>query len=103
LQWAVTSEACYVLTMMVLKISLGIFFARIIVKRWHFIVIYVTVGTCVFSSAAAFFYVFFRCGPDLDNYVMQQLADQCTPVKLDLFIAYQQGVYQLTLGNMYSC
>jgi hypothetical protein len=79
---------------MVLKISLGIFFARIIVRRWHYIFIYVTVGVSIFSSATAFFYVWFRCGADLDDYVIRQLADQCTPHKLDLFMAYQQGTYE---------
>ncbi|KAF1831671.1 hypothetical protein BDW02DRAFT_40534 [Decorospora gaudefroyi] len=92
-KWAVASEACYVLTMMVLKISLGIFFARIVVQRWHLMSIYVTVGVNIFSSAAAFFYVFFRCGANLDKYVVHQLAGRCTPHRLDLFMAYQQAAF----------
>lgn len=74
-----------------LKVSLGIFFARIVVKPWQIGIIYVNVGFNVFSSAAAFFYCLFRCGPNLDNYVLQQLADECTPQTLDRFVAYQQA------------
>jgi hypothetical protein len=87
----VISEATYVIAMMMLKISLGIFFARIVVKTWHVGLIYVNVGVNIFSSAAAFFYVLFRCGANIDNYVMQQLANRCTPRTLDRFIAYQQA------------
>jgi hypothetical protein len=79
------------MAMMTLKISLGIFFARIIVKPWQLGLIYVNVGINIFSSAAAFFYCLFRCGADLDNYVIQQLYDRCTPQTLDRFVAYQQA------------
>jgi hypothetical protein len=77
--------------MMMLKISLGIFFARIVVKPWQMGLIYVNVGVNVFSSAATFFYCLFRCGPNIDDYVVQQLLDKCTPRTLDRFMAYQQA------------
>ncbi|KAH7389776.1 hypothetical protein BKA66DRAFT_510809 [Pyrenochaeta sp. MPI-SDFR-AT-0127] len=92
-KWVVVSEATYVLAMMVLKISLGIFFARIIIKPWQFVLIYITVGVNIFSSAAAFFYCLFRCGPNLDKYVMQQLSNKCAPRPLDRFMAYQQAAF----------
>jgi hypothetical protein len=79
------------MAMMTLKISLGIFFARIIIKPWQTGLIYINVGVNVFSSAAAFFYVFFRCGPNLEDYVIQQLMNKCTPRTLDRFVAYQQA------------
>lgn len=77
--------------MMIVKISLGIFFARIVVARWHIMLIYWTVGVNVFSAASAFFYVIFRCGANVDRYVLQQLKDQCAPRGLDRFMAYQSG------------
>jgi hypothetical protein len=79
------------MAMMMLKISLGIFFARIIIKPWQTGLIYINVSVNVFSSAAAFFYVLFRCGPNLDDYVTQQLMNKCMPRALDRFIAYQQA------------
>lgn len=80
------------MTIMIVKISLAIFFTRIIVKRCHFILIYVTVGINILSSGTAFFYCFFRCGANLDKYAINQIMNRCTPRELDLFIAYQQGM-----------
>jgi hypothetical protein len=79
------------MTVMIVKISLAIFFARIIVRRNHFVLVYITVGVNVLSSISAFFYCFFRCGPSLDEYAINQLMDRCTPRAIDLFMAYQQG------------
>lgn len=79
------------MAMMTVKISLGIFFARIVAAQWHIMLIYVTIGINVFSSAVAFFYVIFRCGSNVDRYVLQQLKDQCAPRGLDRFMAYQSG------------
>jgi hypothetical protein len=89
--WLTLSTRSDILAIMVLKISLGIFFARIVVKSWQLILIYTTVGINIFSSATALFYCFFRCGPNLNKYVMQQLMDRCTSKGLDLFISYQQA------------
>jgi hypothetical protein len=79
------------MTVMTLKISLGIFFARIVVAPWQLTTIYVTVGVNIFSSTASFFYVIFRCGVDLDVYVYKQLYNNCTPRALDRFFAFQQA------------
>jgi len=92
-KWVVVSEAAYVVAMMMVKVSLGIFFARIVVKPWQLGIIYVNVGVNVFSSAAAFFYVLLRCGSNIDKYVEQQLLDKCTPPALDRFVAYQQAAF----------
>jgi hypothetical protein len=47
----VVSEATYVVAMMMLKISLGIFFARIVVKPWQMGLIYVNVGVSKWRCA----------------------------------------------------
>ncbi|KAI8932863.1 hypothetical protein NX059_010344 [Plenodomus lindquistii] len=90
-KWAVVSEALYLMAMMTLKISLGIFFARIVIKPWHHMLIYTTVGVTIISSVASFFYCLFRCGANLNQYVLQQLQKKCTTQKLDLFMAYQSA------------
>ncbi|KAF2008983.1 hypothetical protein BU24DRAFT_402303 [Aaosphaeria arxii CBS 175.79] len=89
--WVIVGQATYLQTVMFVKISLGIFFARIVVDRWHLLTIYVTVGLNIVSSTASFFYVLLRCGPNLDNYVYRQLAWKCTPRPLDRFFAYQSA------------
>jgi len=92
-KWVVVSEATYIMAMMMLKISLGIFFARIVVKPWQIGIIYVNVGVNIFSSAAAFFYCLFRCGSNIEKYVEQQMSNRCTPQALDRFVAYQQAAF----------
>ncbi|KAL5445582.1 hypothetical protein PMIN06_008022 [Paraphaeosphaeria minitans] len=64
---AVGSEATYIATVMMLKISVGILFARIVVQRWQLVVIYTTIVISCISASASFFYCLFRCGPDLDE------------------------------------
>jgi hypothetical protein len=79
------------MTMMTLKISLGIFFARIVIKPWQVGLIYANVGVNILSSLGAFFFCLFRCGLDIDNYVLLQVAGMCTTRTLDRFFAYQQA------------
>ncbi|EMD58572.1 hypothetical protein COCSADRAFT_264020 [Bipolaris sorokiniana ND90Pr] len=90
---ATVSESSYVLTMMLIKISLAIFFARIVVKRWHLTVICVFVTLSIISSICTYLYIFLRCGPDLDQYLIRELIRDCTPIQLDIFMAYQQAVF----------
>ncbi|KAH7128816.1 hypothetical protein B0J11DRAFT_578987 [Dendryphion nanum] len=90
-KWVIISEAAYLITVMVLKISLGIFFARIVIQRWQLLTIHCTVGINVVSSIASLFYVIFRCGSNPDNYVYQQLEWKCAPRVLDRFFAYQSA------------
>ena len=89
----VASEATYIVTILILKISLGLFFARIIAKRWQLHVIYVTLTVTALSSVSALFYCIFRCGADLDNYALRQLVNECTPRGLDRFFAYQHAAF----------
>ncbi|KAF1927167.1 uncharacterized protein M421DRAFT_66014 [Didymella exigua CBS 183.55] len=91
--WVVVSEATYLIAMMMVKISLGIFFARIVVAPWHLMLIYVTIGVNALSSVSAFFYCVFRCGSNVENYVMQQLKMKCTSRGLDRFVAYQSATF----------
>jgi hypothetical protein len=48
--------------MVFLKISLGIFFHRALVRRWHKWVIYVTVTVSTVFGIAYFFFSIFQCG-----------------------------------------
>lgn len=93
IQFTIVGEATYLLTIMMLKISLAIFFARIVIKPWQLFTIYITVGVNILSSLSSFFYVLLRCGPNLNIYVYKQLAYECTPDPLDRFFAYQQAAF----------
>ncbi|KAF2715623.1 hypothetical protein K504DRAFT_367257 [Pleomassaria siparia CBS 279.74] len=91
--WTMVGEGTYVVTTMMLKISLGIFFARIVVARWQLMTIYVTVAVNICSSLSAFLYALLRCGTNLELYVYKQIENSCTPQVLDRFFAYQQAVF----------
>lgn len=92
-KWVIVSEVTYLIAMMTVKISLGIFFARIVIASWHLTLIYVTIGVNVLSSTASFFYCILRCGPNVDRYVLQQLQKNCTSRGLDRFMAYQSATF----------
>ncbi|KAA8620946.1 hypothetical protein PtrSN002B_005341 [Pyrenophora tritici-repentis] len=91
--WVFMSECGYIMSMMIIKVSVCIFFARIVVKRAHFIIIYVTAGVNIGSSLTAFFYCLFRCGPDLSIYILNEFTNNCTSASTDLFMGYQQGAF----------
>ncbi|KAF1994553.1 hypothetical protein P154DRAFT_28509 [Amniculicola lignicola CBS 123094] len=89
--WMIVGETTYLLTVMILKLSLGIFFARIVVNQWHLWTIYLTVSINILSSVASFFFVILRCGGDLNEYVYRQLRNDCTSRSWNRFFAFQQA------------
>ncbi|KAF1954760.1 hypothetical protein CC80DRAFT_115359 [Byssothecium circinans] len=92
-KWVIASEASYIITIFVLKISLAIFFMRIVVEQWHRALVYTTVAICAISSISAFFYAIFRCGPDVAHYASLQLQNACMSRTVDRFFAYQQAAF----------
>ncbi|KAF2749559.1 hypothetical protein M011DRAFT_513691 [Sporormia fimetaria CBS 119925] len=92
-KWAIVGQATYIVTIMMLKTSVAIFFARIVIKPWQLWTIYITTGVNIISSAAAFFYALLRCGPDLDNYAFRQLQNKCMPRSVDRFFAFEQAAF----------
>jgi hypothetical protein len=62
LQYVQLSEVFYILTTTMLKISLGLFFLRVLTKRWQRVLFHVVLGI---SATYGFFYVLssiFACG-----------------------------------------
>ena len=77
--------------MVTIKISVALYFARIVVEKWHFKYICTVVGINLMSSIAAFFFTIFRCGTNMDEYALKQVLEQCGTKNLDRFMAYQLG------------
>jgi len=69
IQWLLVTEQFYTITMVTLKISLGIFFHRAVVRKWHKWTIYITVAVSTLFGIAYFFFSIFQCG--LFNTVME--------------------------------
>jgi hypothetical protein len=63
--------------MVILKISLGIFYLRIVVSRWHKITVYATVGIATIYTCYYFFAILFSCGLP-GNFLANALQGKCT-------------------------
>jgi hypothetical protein len=61
-QILMVAECTYVVTMITLKISLAIFFLRIIIEPWQRIAIYVILTIATTGGVIYFFYTIFGCG-----------------------------------------
>ncbi|KAF2437130.1 hypothetical protein EJ08DRAFT_13952 [Tothia fuscella] len=60
--WLLVCETFYIITMLTLKISLAIFFLRILLRPWQRRVVYTAVTISTIFSTAYFFFAVFQCG-----------------------------------------
>ncbi|KAL6707453.1 hypothetical protein ACN47E_004023 [Coniothyrium glycines] len=85
------SEVFYVLTTTLLKISLGLFFLRILTKRWQVRIFHAILGT---SATYGLFYVFvtiFQCGDPAKVADSLLASPKCLPGPLLLTTGYLYG------------
>ncbi|KAM0713434.1 hypothetical protein Q7P37_010396 [Cladosporium fusiforme] len=83
--YILAAYALYAATMVIFKISLGIFYLRIIVARWQKILLYVTVGASTVYGIFFFFMILFQCGSP-NNFLRNALTDRCMGSRYDHFI-----------------
>lgn len=85
-QWLLTAESFYVLTMLVLKISLALFFLRIMVKPWQQRVVYIAITVSSLVSIGYFFFAVFQCGYTSGSawvFFVRKLTNKCvTPTQI---------------------
>ncbi|KAF2492430.1 hypothetical protein BU16DRAFT_114088 [Lophium mytilinum] len=91
IDWTIASEALYVVTICFLKISLGIFFNRIVVKPWQKTLVLVVVIVSTVQCTANFFFVIFRCGTPVGDYLIKQLAGECATRRTNLILLYMHA------------
>lgn len=70
--------------MVILKISLAIFYLRIVVARWQKLTIYATVGIATIFGTYYFFAVLFECGMPAD-FLYKALHNECSGSKQTRF------------------
>jgi hypothetical protein len=80
----------YLITQIALKLSLGLFFLRVVIRKGHrrFVI-----ATMVFSTVVNLFHIFFvtfRCG-DPRHFFDRQIKDQCISNTATVALAYQQA------------
>lgn len=79
--------------MLVLKISLALFFLRIMVKPWQKRVVYVAITISTLVSTAYFFFAIFQCGYPSNAWVffISKITDKCiTPTQI-IAVSYTHG------------
>ncbi|KAF2143414.1 uncharacterized protein K452DRAFT_268925 [Aplosporella prunicola CBS 121167] len=101
-QWIVVSEACYISTTMLLKISIGIFFLRIISKPWQKNLIIATIVLTIIVSGFFFFFVIFMCG-NPKYFLIRYVTGRCAPRSVLLALAYTHTIWNMAIDWVYAC
>jgi len=63
--------------MAILKISLGIFYLRLVVSRWHKVIVYATVSIAAIYGSYYFFAILFSCGKP-PHFLANALRGKCS-------------------------
>jgi hypothetical protein len=72
-------EAFYIITIIFLKLSLGVFFLRIVIQPWQTRVVQVTVAIASLVGLMYFFFAIFQCGAPISgpSFWEKTLAREC--------------------------
>ncbi|KIW04482.1 uncharacterized protein PV09_04241 [Verruconis gallopava] len=102
--WLQVSLGSYVATMLVLKISIAIFYLRVMVKSWQRRVICGTLGLVTIFSIAYFFFAILQCGPTVDpiKFMNRKLGGQCVSDAKILGASYAQGAITSVTDIIYA-
>ncbi len=86
------SEAFYILTMVLLKLSFSFFFLRIFIERWAVWTIKAVAAITVITGCVYLLEIAFQCGAPITMpaFWEKMVAHKCTPDKMTLAFAYSQ-------------
>jgi hypothetical protein len=84
------NEVFYLLTQIFLKISLGLFFLRVVIRTGQRRFIIATIAFCTIINTYHIFFVIFRCG-DPRMVAENQHAGKCVASHIGLALAYEQA------------
>ncbi|KAK7562411.1 hypothetical protein IWX49DRAFT_554298 [Phyllosticta citricarpa] len=87
IHWVIVSETMYVVTAMTVKLSLGVFFLRILIRPWQRCFVYAVMVLTTLLSVFFFFNLIFMCGNPKD-YLVRYVADECAPRDVQRALAY---------------
>jgi hypothetical protein len=94
IQWLLVTEDFYVLTMICLKISLSLFFLRVLLQQWERRIIYVVVTLSTLFGIGYFFVAVFQCGiyKDAFDFWTKLISNQCITPPQVLGVSYTYAV-----------
>jgi hypothetical protein len=82
--------------MMAIKISLGLFFLRIMTRRWQRYIVYAVMIASTIVAIGSFFFTTFQCGvPKADEFIRKQLSGKCQTKQQIFALTYSQSVVNL--------
>jgi hypothetical protein len=88
--WVLVAEVAYLITILFLKVSLGLFFLRVIQVKWQRKVVYATmIISTIVQTYHAFFYVF-SCG-NPKYYAEHMIERTCISKRIQVDLAYEQA------------
>jgi hypothetical protein len=95
----IAAECLYIWCMMFVKLSLGLFFLRIVVETWQRKVVYIMVASSWVVGIAYFWYAIFQCGIPNGNGIAEwetRLNDQCgSPTSVVLGVSYAHAIVNM--------
>ena len=99
-----TLEGFYIITMIAFKISVAVFFMRVVVRPAHRYAVYVATGISVVSGLAYLFFAIFRCGVPTSGtvYLMRKLLKQCASSNTVLAMGYGHAAFVASTDWFYS-
>jgi hypothetical protein len=89
-QWTLVAEVFYLITILFLKLSLGLFFLRVLLRRWQRNVVYVAMVSSVIINTYHCFFVVFSCG-NPKYYLENTVRKQCVGKRIEIGLAYEQA------------
>ncbi|KAF2083946.1 hypothetical protein K490DRAFT_50332, partial [Saccharata proteae CBS 121410] len=101
MRWILLDEVFYILTAWVLKLSLGVFFLRIIIRPWQRYMVYATMVISTLTSLFFFFFIIFMCGNPGD-YLIRYVTGQCAPHDVQLALTYTHAGINLVMDWMFA-
>ncbi|RDI83214.1 hypothetical protein Vi05172_g6947 [Venturia inaequalis] len=88
--YTLVAEVFYLMTIMFLKISLGLFFLRVVSKKWQRKVVYATMFLSTIINIYHTVFVVFSCGSP-QHYLERMIQMKCVRKSVELGLAYEQA------------
>ncbi|KAF2155896.1 hypothetical protein K461DRAFT_318551 [Myriangium duriaei CBS 260.36] len=101
-QYLFATFCIYIVCSVALKISLMLFFLRIIILPWQRWTLYICTGAFALFGTGFFFETLFECGAPT-KYLMHRLSNKCLPKdKIGIPLAYSHGVLNAVVDWIYT-
>jgi hypothetical protein len=90
IQLLTVAEVFYILSVMVLKMSLAVFFLRIALNFWHRMIIYTAVSVSTVYSVGMFLFAVFQCGyyKSALEFITKRFSGKCASDQTALGMTY---------------